>query len=245
MTETTETTDTPAASEAAPTPEAALAEITSQVVAEINKGSLTFADLLKALSPQQQSEPVPAVIPTPKAITPKQTAAMEKVSDVYGKVVPTERRALAPVEIGSLIEEKQTLDEVKKMATSRLEDVTVTIHNHLNVVLEEAGQTDGVLLDGKGNYIAEGRAGSPDHEQEFAREVKNYAASLDEAGLKNAEALGMLSHEDYLAMTRQVRVVDETRVMALLSKKPEVLRAIQFATVPGKKGTAVALRKRK
>ena len=234
----TETVEAPAAG-------ADLQALTSSVVAEINKGTLSFNDLLKALSPQQTSEPVPAVIPTAKAITPKQSAAMEKVATVYGRVVPTERRTLEPVEAEALVEEKQTLDEVKKMATSRLEDITVTIHNHLNVALEESGKAEGVLLDGKGNYIAEGRVGGPGQEQEFAREVKNYAASLNIDGLKEAEALGLLSHEDYLAMTRQVRVVDEARVLEVLGKKPEVLAAIQHATVPGKKGTAVSLRKRK
>ena len=239
MTETT--TETPTEVD----PEAALAEITSKVVAEINTGSLSFADLLKALSPKQESEALPATVPTAKAITPKQAEAMVKVTEVYGRVVPTERRLLQPVEAEALVEEKQTLDEVKKMATARLEDITVTIHNHLDVALEEAGQAEGVLRDGKGHYIAEGRVGGPGQEQEFSREVKNYAPSLDIAALQTAEALGLLTHEQYLSMTTQVRVVDEGKILAALKKDPTLIKAIQHATVPGRKGTAVALRKRK
>lgn len=227
--------------------EAALAEITSKVVAEINSGSLTFADLLKALSPQQQSEPLPAVIPTAKAITPAQSAAMARVPEVYGRVVPVERRTLEPVEAEALVVEKQTLDEVKKMSEARLKDITVTIHNHLDVLVEEnLGGTyeEAPLRDDNGNYVTEGRVGGPGQAQEFAREIKNYAASLNNEGLKEAEALGLMTHDEYLACTQQVRVVSEVGIMAALKKNPSLIKAVAHATVPGKKGTAVSLRKR-
>lgn len=220
--------------------------LVQQALVQINSGSITLADLLKALSPKQQSAPVPAVLPKPAEIAEKQRAAMAKVPDVFGQVVPTERRALEPVEVKALVEEKQTLDTVKKMAETRLKDITLTVHNHLDVEIEAAlPEADRPIRDDNGHYIVAGEAPAPGEEQQFTREVKNYAASLSVEGLQLQEALGLLSHEDFLAMTSQVRVVDEAKVMQAVRKKGELVHVLAAATTAGKQGTSVQLRKRK
>lgn len=225
---------------------AALDVLVGKALAEINKGSVTLADLLKALSPPQQSEPVPAVLPTPKAITTKQREALDSLPSVFGQVVPTERRALQPVEVTALVREKETLDEIKSMTTGRLEDVTLTVHNHLDVVLEDAlGEAASeVLRDEKGHYIKAGRAGGPDAEKEFSRETRQSAATLSVAGLQALEEAGEITHEDFLALTAQTRVIDEMKVVQTLKRKPALITAIAKATVPGKQGTSVYLRKK-
>lgn len=241
MTDTaTEPTTEPAADQGA------LDVLVGKALAEINKGSVTLADLLKALSPPQQSEPVPAVLPTPAEITTKQREAMARIPEVFGQVVPTERRALQPVEVSALVREKQTLDEITKMAANRLGDITVTVHNHLDVVVEDtliAGQ-EPPLRDEKGHYIKAGKAPGPDVEHQFSRETRAAAASLPVENLKALEDSGDITHEDFLALTRQVRVVDEMNVIAALKKKPSLITAIAKATVPGKQGTSVYLRKK-
>ena len=99
--------------------------------------SMSMTDLLKALAPAPVSEPSPAKVPAPRKITEKQRAAIERMPEVYGQVVPSERRALTSNEVRSLLDERVTLDEVKKAATARLEDITLIAHNHLDVEVEE------------------------------------------------------------------------------------------------------------
>lgn len=226
-------------------PAAELDALVQQALVQINSGSVSLADLLKALSPKQQSAPVPAVLPKPAEIAEKERAAMARVPDVFGQVVPTERRALEPVEVKALVIEKQTLDEVKKMAARRLDDIVITVHNHLDVEIEEAlEEANRPLRDEKGHYVSAGQAPAPGEDQQFTREVKNYAASLSLESLKLRENLGLLSHEDFLAMTTQIRVIDEAKIMQVLRKKPELIKDIAAATTAGKQGTSVQLRKK-
>ena len=64
------------------------------------------------------------------------------------------------------------------MAEARLKDITLTVHNHLDVVIEESlPEAERPLIDDNGHYISAGRGSAPGEEQQFTREVKNYAAT--------------------------------------------------------------------
>lgn len=224
--------------------------LVKQAKSELEKTSLSLGDLLKVLKPEDQIEKVAATEPPlPTAITANEEAALEKVTKVFGSVIPTERRKLDVGEISQLIEERDTLQTLKKMAEDRIsEGIRTTIFNHLDIVAEENGEADENTPRSKdGHYILPGEArGNPDDETKFKREVRQSSPALDAAALKSLaddpEFEGF-THEDYLSMTTQVRQVDENKVMIALKKNPKLIHAIAEATRPGSKTAALYQRK--
>jgi hypothetical protein len=77
--------------------------------------------------------------------------------------------------------------------------------------------------DGKGFYLlAATRPG-------YAREVRSGTPSADAQELAQLDVEGAISHEDYLAATKQVRVVSEEGFLRLVARKPHLLPALRRA----------------
>lgn len=222
--------------------------LVDQGIAAVKKGTaLTISDLMAILAPKPKAEEVTSTVPLPKKITPAQAAAMERVPEVFGKVVPTEPRLLVPTEVKALIEERMTLDEVKKMAESRLKDITIVAHNHMDREYEAQvpDPERRVPQDKDGHYIEAHRAGVPEMDKEFSRETRGGTPTLVAATLQSfdtGEEDALLTHAEYLSMTTQVRVVDPAKVMAAVKKNPRLVEVIARATEPGVAGTSVYLR---
>lgn len=235
------------------TPEAVEQEASSQEVESdlaiahavegLTEGEIvTFEKLLEVLSPREVIEQPPAAAPLARVITEKQQDAIDRVAKVFGSVVPTERRELAEKEVAKVIEERLTLDELKKLAESRTEDIRTIICNHLDVVAEKDGSADGSLRDGRGHYVLVGDVRAKGVEKRFSRELRHNKPVLSEPMLRELELAGELSHEDYLALTTQTRVVDENKVMMAVKKNPELVKVLAKATKPGSTSTALYLR---
>lgn len=181
--------------------------------------------------------------PAPTAITDSQRAALAQVTEVYGSVVPTERRSLTPAEVESLMAERLVLDEVKKMVEARSESLRTTVFNHLDVEAEAAGVPEGTGVDKDGHYILAGETVGTEAGKKFRREVRTSAPTLNADALKGLVDSGDLAHDDYLAMTTQVRVVDENKVMLTLKKRPELIGAVTKALRPARRNAALWVRK--
>jgi len=207
--------------------------------------AVSLQEILEALSPKQVSEPAPASVPMPRPITDEQRQAVERFTKVFGSVVPATRRALTETEVSALLDERTTLDKVKKTAEARLGDITRIAHNHLDVIAEQTHTAATALRDKDGHYILEGTIPAPDRDDQFSRETRQGSASLNSAALLALEAAGKITHEQYLAVTTQVRVVDEGKMVAAIKADPTLLKAIAEATVPGTKSTSMYVRKRK
>lgn len=245
---TTTETESPGA-EIAVTPE--LEAATKAVLAQVASGKISLTDVLKALVPDHNDRlPAPANVPLPAKITEKQKKALERLTEVYGKVVPTERRALQPTEIEALGHERETLDEIAKMAKARIENIRTTVYNHLDVEVEAedalwVSDAEAPLRDDKGFYIRSGEVTTPDLDGRFTREEREGSPTVTVEGLQAAKEAGFLSHAEFLACTRQVRLVDENGIIDAIRKNPAVLRALAQATTPGKKATSHYYRPKK
>lgn len=245
-------------------------DLLAQVRDKITDGSLALSDLLDLVQVPTEAPSLPAKVASAKEITKAQRDAMARVPKVYGSVVPTEPRALEPGEVRDLIDERGTLDEVKKMTETRIADITLTVHNHLDAVYEDfiteqrlertrkvaaaGGDEQSVPpvqmadRDPKGHYVTAGTAEVEDRDKVFSREVRHGAPSLNVAALKaldTGEPDALLTHEEFLSMTTQTRVFDESKVMLALRKNPALIKAIAAATTPGGDSTAVYLRNKK
>lgn len=211
---------------------------------------VSMTDLLKVLRPDPVGpEKVSEKVPAPAAITKEQRAALERVMEVFGQVVPTERRALQPAEVSSLLEEKRVLAEVEKMAKKRVESIRTTVYNHLDVEAEQDDSFDAehTLKDKDGHYILKGEArGTENDGEKFARETREGSPTLDVEALKalaDDPDFEGLDHKTYLSMTTQTRVVDEAKVMLALKKDPSLVSAIARASKPGNLTSSFNVRK--
>lgn len=223
---------------------------TRAVVDRINSGALSMADLLKALSPKPTALPAPEHMPVSAVIPDEDRKAIERVLEVFGKVVPTERRVLQPAEVDALIEEKQVLDRLKKMSERRLsEGIRPAIFNHLDVEVEEGSPEEAAATDRDkdGHYLREGEAvGTGSTGVKYTREIRTSSPTLDIEALKALSEdpdYPDFTHADYLSMTEQVRVVEESKVLLALKKNPNLIHAIAKATRPGSKSASLYLRK--
>lgn len=219
---------------------AELDRLVKMTVEQINDGAVTLDKVLATIAPQPVEEAAPATLPVPREITQEEEQALVKVSEVFGKVTPTERRKLTPEEISKLIEEKETLDTLKKMADSRLDEgVKVAIHNHLDVEAEEQGLTKDARRNANGHYIIGGEArGTANAPKRFTREVRNPKPSINAARLQE-----LVDHDTWLAITRPERVLDENKLMLALRKNPELILKMAEATEIGKPVVSINLRK--
>lgn len=227
----------------------------SSVVAKITEDSISFDDLVKEVAPPEERHVKSTKVSLPAQITEEQRVALERLEEVFGQVVPTERRALESVEVTALVDERLTLNKIEDMAKKRKGDIRTTILHHLDVEAEESGQADeDTSTDADGHYILKGNAEDPEHGKRFSREVRNNAPRLsagaieallaDEETLAELEAEGVtFTREDYLSMTRQVRVFDEEATMILLRKRPELVSVISRATKPGSRSASLHVRK--
>jgi hypothetical protein len=217
---------------------------------KVADGSIVkVADLLTTLAPVSARTQRPAKLPVPAAIKDEERRALARLPEVFGRVVPTERRMLTPAEGDALVEEKGVLDTIKKMVETRMASIRTAVFNHLDV---EAERVDGfdpetAPYDKDGHYVLPGTLTvTTEASSTFKRETRGSAPSIGEADLK---ALAddpdhpEFTHADYLAMTEQTRVFDEHRFMLHLKKRPELLGAIRAAAKPGSKTAALTLRK--
>lgn len=246
-----------------PPDEAQALERVHTAIAKVTSGeTINFGDLLKLIAPEPVEPPPPAAPPAVPAITEAQRAALTKVVEVFGGVVPETRRTLTTPEVARLIEERLTLDEIENLAKKRKEGIRTTVCNHLDVKVEEeaaearaAGET--VELPQRaadGHYIKAGKVGAPGQPQQFSRETRSGSVSVDPDLLRAladdpalqqalADAGVTFTHDDYLAMTRPVRVIDEARVMLHLRQHPSLVHALKLATKTGQPSAAVSMRK--
>lgn len=220
---------------------------TSKALAAVEGGAIAFGEFLRTVARRDPADTTPAVdLPKAVVVSAEQAAAIATLADVLATAVtPTERRTLTADEVVSLMGERAVLDAVAKVIDGRKDAQKAAIFNHLDVELEAAGATGDADRDAKGHYAVKGEVAVPEAGKKFARELRTGSPTLD------ADALAALvddpsidfSHDDYLACTTQVRVLDEAKVLLHIRKRPEVVAALGRATKAGSVTASLNVRK--
>jgi hypothetical protein len=216
-------------------------------LAKLTEG-VTYKDLVAILAPKAAALAVPAEPPLPAVITDDQKAALERLPEVFGSVVPVERRDLLPSEASKLLEERDVLKKIATMAADREQAIRTTVLNAHDVRLEESGEDlSDVERDKDGHYIRKGEVRAESGAgQRFSVEARSGSASVNPdllRALAADENEPWFTHDDYLKMTTQTRVFDEEKTMIALRTNPALLKALRHATVPGRGSVAVQPRK--
>ena len=197
---------------------------------KIRAGTIKLADVVAKVGPPSEAIEKPVKLPVPAAITSAQTSALEKLSKVFGKVVPKTKRVLTRPEIKDLYEERVTLDSIEKMAKKRKEDIRISVVNHFdtNALAED------LPTDKEGHVLVANTVAVDDTDQAFSWEIREGVPSFSPSLLKDLDEKKEIDHDLYLRLTDQVRVVNEQKVMIELAKDPDtILDLIRKASEAG------------
>jgi hypothetical protein len=190
--------------------------------------------------------PFPAIPKTP-ILTKEAKAALNRLPNVFAKVLVEERRALTTEEIKALAEERATLKLIVKALTGREAVINENIRTHVDVDHEARGvavpkdkvsRTNEVIVeatprDAAGHYIFAKpqnptRVPIPDSNEEFSLEYKRGSGQvvIDGDELLALYEEGEVTREEYLAMTREMRVFDQEKASKAAEKNPRVMEIL-------------------
>jgi hypothetical protein len=226
------------------------------------KGALQYriahpAATLNDLAAQVVPVPVPEAVPVALAFPPipeqpelkeAERAALDTLPNIFAAVRVKTRRSLAKHERRALMQETLVLAAIAKMAKDRTEAIKELARTAIDVEAEKAGRAFPVDTpehaatprDQNGHYLL-ALPEQPERlvaddvsawSQEYARGGALPAGSL----LAEAYRKGDITREEFLAFTREERVLTEERAMAFIGKNPErgleILKMITQRTAP-------------
>ena len=224
-----------------------LEKVGTAVVAAIRSGAISWDELMDALAPEVPSADDAAVAPlTP--ITQDHRDAIATLESIYGSVAPESRRTLDTQELRDLHEERAVLKTVETMAKDRGNQIRTYILNHADILAEQDGLDKTAAREKDGHYATARRIPIDGTTSDWSVEPRDGSASLDVNILKalaESDEVDGFTHDDYIAMTKQTRVFDETKAMKVLADRPELVEVIKRATVRGKPSVTVTVRARK
>lgn len=213
-------------------------------IEQLVKSGGKLPEILGAVVPVAKHTPSTEFdVAVPVRITPKVQTAVERIfADVvqHEVVEVTERRALTQTEIDALSDEREALDQIEKYIKARKEAHRAMVFNHFDIEIEGSlpkAEIAKIELDDKRHYLAPQEVHTSDGEKRFTREIRGgkptlLAERLQE--LADSDDFDGFDHEDYLACTSAVRVLDEEKALLHLRKKPGIVAAWAAAAEPGK-----------
>lgn len=204
----------------------------------------SWADVVRAAIAAEakatQAEAAPVVetpLPKPLVLSPEEEAALKAfATQATNLTVPPNRRMMTTEELFSVNTFLATTKVVAKVVKRATEDtIKPAFHNHFDVKAEKDGVADPRTTPRhpkSGHYLLEDKTSGKVSglKASAERELRGGTVSLTEEGLKGLVDSGEISHQEYLAMTRQVRVVDEDAVLAAVKKNPELVQKLRKAT---------------
>lgn len=189
----------------------------------------------------------PTNLPVPRRATPAQLEAVKRLPEVYAKVVPEEVRVMTSEEVAALADERNILKTVEKMVKTRVDDIALTVHNHLDSEIPADEAEEITDFTKTGNYVKSGAIPIPGTDQKFDRTVSNPKPVLSPEKLAEVaqdDGFPDFTWDDYLSMTRQIRVVDEAKVMEAVRKNPALIKAIGEASERPNPNASIYVRNR-
>jgi hypothetical protein len=218
----------------------------------------SFADVLDALhaEPAYLAPKVTHVVPKPVAVSPPQVDALEGLVEKLDSAKwPTVRRALRRSEVEDLNALFADLSEAEKLLKAVREAARTAALNHRDVVAEDKGlvSTD-TPTDKDGHYLVkhpelDGLFDIHSQSEVITTKVTPPSVSVsaesvfahvdDDHAFTGEGAQVALTRGDYLAVTDQVRVVNEAKLLRRVADKPELAPLLAQTAV--RKGGSLAI----
>lgn len=216
---------------------------TSAELAIIEKGA-SLPEVLRVISRSAVIVPAeqrPVDLPKTVVLSDEAQRAMDSLRST-DLVQVDARRTLTPEEVKAMLDERANLDALEAFVKARKEAHRAMVFNHLDIEVEANTPAD-ADLDDKGHWLVPGSLTVTGATKKFTREIRQGSPSLTAEALAEVEDGETFTHEDYLACTTQVRVVDEAKVLLHLRQRPSIVEAIRKATTTGQTTASVYVRK--
>jgi hypothetical protein len=220
----TETLSTTAAAQQLANPDATLNDVVAAIAASVDSG------------PLPEKIPFPA-LPKSVKLTPEAKVAMRDVAAYFALVELEQRRTLSDHELAQLGKEEAMILAIVGPLAKRAKAIREMVHHHMDVDAEERaiavpkavlGPNGEVIVpatprDQHGHYLlAEAQrphtVSVPDFNDEWQQQFSQGSPTVSYGNLEDMVDSGEIDKADYLAMTRQVRVVDEAKVWDFVRK---------------------------
>lgn len=207
-----------------------------------NAANLT--DLLRSLRFVFPAHKTPS-LPSPRTLSQDELRALKDLPTLYGQVAPVSRRDLMESEWTLLFHERELITLISGILKDRQDEIRTIALNAMDVQLERSQAVEGVPQDSEGHYLVSRQNEIPDSRKAFSAELAESSPTLSLEGLQTLEDEGLISHADFLGMTRPIRVVDESAVLAQIKERPSLLSILSRVIVPGKSRIALYVRNKK
>jgi hypothetical protein len=233
MSETTEVTPT--------------AQLTG-VRAALSKVKATVTDVLNAAKPQKDLVTLAETpIPGSAALNEEAEEAVSRVGKLLAELdLPDRRRMLTRDELETLTRTYVEWDKASKGLAASREQIKAAIFNHFDAVAAHDGKIDLDTQHTKEGWaIVEDKTSAvvPGLDVKLTREVAGGKTELDVDRLRDLVEDEVIEQEDFLALTRQIRVVDEARALEWLRKNPGRAHLLLEGTRTGSARASLYLRK--
>jgi hypothetical protein len=218
----------------------ALAQVAADSQAYLTAtGSKTWT--LDALTKMLAGEaPQPEVSPAPPAktvtVTPELRAALSLVAKLFGDVQPTEPRKLEEAEVRRITAEYRALAAVTVLLSARNKAIDEAVRHHMDAVARELGITGPIVAEGaaKGHILA-AKPGQPFEvtveglEDPWQQRLTTGTAELSMTDLWQLLDEGLITREDFNALTSTVRELDESKIKRAVKRDPKRYLGILMA----------------
>lgn len=209
----------------------------TKIAADIAKRPETsLADILvEAFTPDTASNStLPSAVKAPE-LTEAHLSALSALPEVFGKINPTTPRELTAEESKALVEEREVVDLLLTLLTSR-KNGTLREHlaNHLDRLAEKEGLVEEQAeTDSKGHYFIKQDVPVDGTDRKIQRTVSKPKPVIDSAALQQMHEDGDLTREEFLSLTsipEVPRVFDEAKARKAIRKNPGLLVKVAQAT---------------
>lgn len=215
----------------------------------LSKAKASVSDVLRATRPEAASVSVAETpIPQDPALDEEAWDAIEKVAGLLAALeLPKHRRIMTTPELEAVTRTYEALQTAQKGLDRARNQIKAAAFNHFDAVAAH----DGKITD-ETKLTKEGWAVLPDKESAvveglrkvMTREVSGGKVTLPLDALRDLVEDGALEQADFLALTKQIRVVDEDRVMTWLRKNADRADVLAEATEIGNGSASFWLRDR-
>lgn len=210
-------------------------------VEEVRKSLLrqgvSVAEVVRSLQLAEREEPQAPVSKLPVAVVPNedQHAALENLAAMLAETHwPQSRRALRVSEKPHFLRLLRVTKTLKRLVEGlERQALRPTWFNHFDCMAEHTGiASEDTPRNGDGWYLLADADNGIVHGEptKATRELRRGQATITVEDLQELEKDGEITHQDFLALTKQTRVIDEERFLTTLAQRPHLLPAIQQAT---------------
>jgi hypothetical protein len=208
----------------------------------LSKGGNLPEILVKLLPAKVATAEVERKVDLPKSV--EVTRKIVEAVNTLGLMTPghqsltlDERRSLTHEEIDALSAERDAIDVVLKYLEARKVAMKPMVFNHLDIDIDHDFAGDKPEMDADGHYLLKQSVFAQGGSRHFDRQLAEGQPSVTADGLLEVVEGGQVAefgHEDFLACTTAVRVLDEAKTLIHMRKNPGVVKALAVAVKPGK-----------